>query len=261
MKQILQKVVQMAVLLLLAAGTGGCGAVEQAETEQAETKQEETAAAEQKKAAAEKTAVYEIASVWTGKEENIDKAVLENGSAVVKVADGTLYGSGVLWSTDGEQLIVVTNQHVIREGDSGSITFADGTNASFSVLFSDAERDVAFLGVRLLALSEQTRRAVRLVSCSAGCYEALESGSEIGLVGTAGDGSRISYIGEVIDRAWAVSDFEIPMLYVKSQAEPGMSGGGMFDAHGHYVGMLTGGNGDECAGVPFPVLWEIFRNF
>ena len=42
-----------------------------------------------------------------------------------------------------------------------------------------------------------------------------------------------------------------------------MSGGGVFDAYGHFIGMLTGGTlRDEIAAVPLPCIeeaWEEVR--
>ena len=211
-----------------------------------------------------------IPAGWTGKEENIDKAVLENQAAVVRVMQENRYGSGVLWSVEKDRLIVATNWHVLAESEwtegdpavlsaNGSLRFVDGSEAAFQLLFYDATCDVAFLETELTQLSEQTRERIRLVSTQEMCYQSLKKGDEIGIVGAGGDGELVTVTGSVIEKSWFLSDFGMEMLYLDGAVKPGMSGGGIFDAHGHYVGMLTGGTKEECAGVPFPVLKEIYE--
>ncbi|NLL80026.1 MAG: trypsin-like peptidase domain-containing protein [Clostridiales bacterium] len=224
-----------------------------------------------------------IQTIWTGKEENIDKAVLENQAAVVRVMQENRYGSGVLWSVEGDRLIVVTNWHVLAESEwaeweaseeesckeegvslvptaGGSLQFADGSEAAFRLVFYDAECDVAFLETELLEVAEETREKIRLVSTQAACYQSLKKGDEIGIVGAGEDGTTLFVTGSVIDKSWFLEDFGMEMLYLDGMVKPGMSGGGIFDAHGHYVGMLTGGTREECAGVPFPVIKKIYEN-
>ncbi len=50
------------------------------------------------------------------------------------------------------------------------------------------------------------------------------------------------------------------MLYGKGNAVPGMSGSGVFDRYGNYVGMITGGTlQGEIAAVPVEVIEEEFE--
>lgn len=51
------------------------------------------------------------------------------------------------------------------------------------------------------------------------------------------------------------------MIYGYGQAEPGMSGGGVFDAKGNLIGLLTGATPDgETAALPLPVIMEAYES-
>ena len=51
------------------------------------------------------------------------------------------------------------------------------------------------------------------------------------------------------------------MLYAKGETIPGMSGGGVFDAYGNYLGMLTGATlQNELAAVPAETITKEYEN-
>ena len=56
-----------------------------------------------------------------------------------------------------------------------------------------------------------------------------------------------------------LEDFQREMLYGKGEVLPGMSGSGVFDGYGHYLGMLTGGTlQGEIAAVPAKTIYDEF---
>lgn len=199
-----------------------------------------------------------IERVWTGKEENIDKAVLENQAAVVQVRAGNTCGSGVLWDVRGDKLIVATAAHVLSEEESGTVQFMDESEAAFELFYQDREKDAAFLRIALSDISDKTREALRMVSTSERCYRKLKKGTEIGFAGME-ENKPITSTGTVIDKNWYVADFPNEMLYMKCYAQSGMSGCGIFDAHGHLVGILSGGNGEESVGVSVEMMEEMYQ--
>lgn len=211
--------------------------------------------------AAEETLTEEnirIKTVWTGKEENIDKAVIENQAASVQVMAGDEQGSGVLWDVRDEKLIVATAAHVLAETGTGKLLFSDGCEAEFELLHQDAEKDIAFLQTDLSAVPDETCEKIRLVSRPESCYQKLKAGAEIGLVGMDG-GMPVTSTGTVIEKSWYVADFPMEMIYMKCYAQPGMSGCGIFDVHGHLLGLLDGGNGEESVGIPVSVVEEMYH--
>ena len=68
--------------------------------------------------------------------------------------------------------------------------------------------------------------------------------------------------GEILATLMYLEDFGMEMLYAKGEAIPGMSGGGVFDRSGNYLGMLTGATlQNELAAVPAKIIYEEFHKF
>ena len=66
--------------------------------------------------------------------------------------------------------------------------------------------------------------------------------------------------GEVIASSALLEGFQKEMLYGKGNAVPGMSGSGVFDHYGNYLGMVTGGNLlGEIAAVPVRDIVAAYR--
>lgn len=241
-KKMGKKCQRIAGVILMLGLSAGCGRITEAQEDDNHNLTEHTL----------------IKTIWTGKEENIDKAVLENQAASVQVTAGAVSGSGVLWDVRDGKLIVITAAHVLSEAENGTVQFVDGSEAEFSMLYLDVERDVAFLQIDLSDVSDKTCEKARLVSPSVSCYQNMEAETEVGLAGTDED-KPVTSTGTVIDKSWYVADFPIEMLYMKCYAQPGMSGCGIFDAHGHLIGLLSGGNGEESVGVPVTVVEKIYH--
>ncbi len=206
----------------------------------------------------------ELEPVWVGKQENVDKAFLENAPALVKVVTRTkeeeAYGSGVLFDVRGDKLIVLTNYHVLVYGESGNLYFTDGTDAPFSLLYGDRERDVAFLEVAASNLTEETLQKIRLVCCLPEDSRVFQKGMELGLLGM-GETDWRGTKGTLLDSCWYLDDFGMEMLYLEGDAKPGMSGGAVLDERGYYIGMITGSNGGETAAVPLAIIEEVYEAF
>ena len=57
-----------------------------------------------------------------------------------------------------------------------------------------------------------------------------------------------------------IDTFDGEMLYLRGFAKEGMSGGGIFDGYGHFIGLLAGGTWqDEVAGVPAKQVAQAYR--
>ena len=87
---------------------------------------------------------------------------------------GQAAGTGFVLSADG---YIVTNNHVIAEGDSPVVTFADGTTEPATIVAGDPSRDLAVLKV------DRTD----LVPLAVGDSDALRLGDQLIAVGYALD--------------------------------------------------------------------------
>ena len=56
-----------------------------------------------------------------------------------------------------------------------------------------------------------------------------------------------------------MEDYGQYMIWAKAEGMPGMSGGGLFDRNGHFLGSLSGRNDDgELSVVPLSLLEGMF---
>ncbi len=191
----------------------------------------------------------------------------------VRIQAGEHYGSGSIFRMLEDEMILVTNSHVLQYWDEESyVTFFGGRAESAAVLGMSEKADVGFLSVPTESFSweELLRfRNVRLWEPAASRSSAKETGRS-----GAGDSEGTAYFGvdmatdpyhpvmeegEIISFSMYLEDFEREMIYGTGSAVPGMSGSGVFDGYGYYLGMLTGGTPQgEVAAVPAEVIASTF---
>ena len=156
-----------------------------------------------------------------------------------KLARAACYGSGTLVDKDQRFGLVVTCQHMFREG-TGTITctFADGQQAKADLLCADPAWDLAALLVRApnaepIEVAATAPRAGEIV---------LSSG--YGPDGTYW-ANRGSVKGYVRTQATRTSE----TLEITGRARGGDSGGPMLNAKGELVGVLWGTDGRSVGGT------------
>ncbi len=135
-------------------------------------------------------------------------------------------GSGFIITPDG---IIVTNRHVIENGEAIEVTFADGTHALATVIGAAAVVDIAVLKVLLPR---------KLPDLTFGDSSKLRIGDPVFTIGNAlGVGISVSKgIVSALDRNIRTSPFD---AYIQTDAalNHGNSGGPLVDASGKVVGV------------------------
>ncbi len=150
-------------------------------------------------------------------------------------------GSGFIASVDN-QLVIVTNNHVIDNAINETVTFSDGTAYPAKVLGSDPNADLA-----ALAISPMPTDLTPLTLTSSDTLQVGEPvvavGSPYGLSGTLTTGV-ISATGRTIteDSSTSQNGITIPDIIQTSTAiNPGNSGGPLLTYSGEVVGITTAG--------------------
>lgn len=138
-------------------------------------------------------------------------------------------GSGVIISDDG---YIITNHHVVEDGESFTITTYDGTEYEASLIGSDAKSDIAVLKVE----AEDLTPAVLGDSSTVQTGDtAIVIGNPLGtLGGTVTDG-----IISATSRTITVNDQAMELLQTNAQINSGNSGGGLFDGNGNLIGIVN----------------------
>ena len=197
-------------------------------------------------------------------EENLAGMLQEAASGMmVQLVAGNVSGSGVLWKVQGDELWIATAAHVVTQGtDAVKITFSDGFHMTAERVTADADMDIALLAVNLQDITAEHLEAYCVANVDEESAASLQAGDGIIVMASGKGVAADAYEGKVVNPWIYVEDFRQDMLLVRADAEPGMSGGGIFDSRGHFLGILCGGDeSGQLAAVPVSVLNTFSENF
>lgn len=195
-------------------------------------------------------------------EENIQSAYENVCPSMVRIQVDGHYGSGSIYKMLEEEIIIVTNRHVLQYFDEDSyVTFFNGRVGNGRLLGTSEEADIGFISIPIAGFTYEELLEFRNVRSSSKIFENLKENTCFFMVDMATDRiDPVYYEGKIIDPFRFLSDFGTEMLYGEGYAKPGMSGCGMFDAYGNYIGMLAGGTlQDEIAGVPAGMIEQAYQ--
>ncbi len=181
-------------------------------------------------------------------------------AATVQINMGTHYGSGILWDIREGMLVIVSNQHLLKEAESGEIIFRNGVSVQGTVTGLSDTKDIGFIEAPLLDLQREDWLMLRFADKSLENYESLAAGDALFVVGSANGAGEDYYEGTLGDTDYYFPEFQSDMLYGYCKALPGMSGGGTFDKRGRFIGMLTAGTKEEeIASIPVGTMVEEYN--
>ena len=167
--------------------------------------------------------------------------VQEVSAALVQIRAGEASGSGVIYGEQDENLLILTAGHVLEhtEGEI-QILFQDGFTAKSSVYRKAEHADMAFIRVPFSEISPENAEGYTPVRTDKKAYDALQKGDRILVTGKEWDGT-VSASWGVLEEPWIYAeDFDQHMMLVRGTAGHGMSGGGVFDEAGNFIGILCG---------------------
>lgn len=203
-----------------------------------------------------------VASLLTWEDpdsENLaDMLQRECGGMMVQLEAGRFLGSGVLYSADENTLFIVTASHVMADaGGSVKITFVDGWVAESDDFLLWEQTDLAVVRLALEKVPKERLKEYRLVNVDKDACDKLQEADSCIVMGSSSGVACEAYEGIVLEPWIYMEDYGHYMIWVKAYGKPGMSGGGLFDLQGHFLGILSGISEDEeWAVVPLDLLPE-----
>ena len=157
---------------------------------------------------------------------------------VVRVRNDGVVGSGVVIDTDG---LVITNAHVVKDAESVTVRFGDGTESTAIVAERDTDADVALLSC--IGVNGAT-------SVQRGDSSTLNHGDLIAAFGYPADkddqGAPTVDMGVVTK---FFSENELTHIQSSVSVSPGCSGGPLVTLDGRFVGLITSTHTDTEADV------------
>jgi len=162
-----------------------------------------------------------------------DSTVLIQGTT----SSGSVQGSGFVYNFTGT-LIVVTNNHVVQNTQSLSVTFSNGDGYAATVLGRDPYADLAVLSVPDAPTSEF--KSLDIVSSSTLRVgdQVIAVGNPYGLVGSMTTGI-VSALGRTISEQYTGNFLIADIIQTSTPINPGNSGGPLLNFAGKVVGITT----------------------
>lgn len=166
-------------------------------------------------------------------------------------------GSGIIVSQNDEELLIVSNNHVVEGADKLTVIFNDESRAEAAIKGTDAKMDLAVIAVKLDDLSDETKAAIHVAMI--GDSDELELGEQVIAIGNAlgyGQSVTVGYIS-ALNREMEMSEGDIrTFIQTDAAINPGNSGGALLNARGEVIGINSnkiGGSSVEGMGYAIPI--------
>ncbi|MCM1193410.1 MAG: serine protease [Butyrivibrio sp.] len=199
----------------------------------------------------------ELLEFEDGDSENLADLLQKNGSGMmVQLQSGNLLGSGVICGIEEDRLLILTAAHVLAKAEElVRVTFADGGSVYAGDYECFASGDFGTVRVQLGDIPENSLEQCICANINKDSFDAATTGTGCIVMGSRTGVAAEAYEGVILDHWIYMADYGQYMMWVKAEGLPGMSGGGLFDRQGYFLGILSGGNEDgELAVVPLSLI-------
>lgn len=222
-----------------------------------------------------------VGHVQTIDQENQALAVMADVTAVVKAAmpcvvsitnEYTAYdywydeeyneqanGSGIIVAQSDEELLIVTNYHVVEDNNNLYVQFTDDAEATAYVKGTSPENDLAIVSVFLEDVSDDTLESIAIAAL--GDSDSLQVGEPAIAIGDSlgyGQSVTTGVISALNRNVFADDPDTIPGYLIQTDAaiNPGNSGGALLNVKGEVIGINSSKIADyviEGMGYAIPI--------
>ena len=167
---------------------------------------------------------------------------------------GQASGSGILYKTEGDNLYLITNHHVIENASLIRVTFSNGESADAEVVGYDSRNDLAVLKVNLSDLNDKN-----LTMAVFGDSSALKVGQLAVAIGNPlGEGHDHTITAGVISSVNRTLDIgnikNLEVIQTDAAINPGNSGGALVNERAEVIGINTAKYSDvKVEGMGFAI--------
>lgn len=147
-------------------------------------------------------------------------------------------GSGIIIGKNDEELLIVTNNHVVDETSELSVVFIDKSEVKATVKGGDADSDLAVIAVKFADLSQETKDSITVATI--GNSDNVKVGEGVVAIGNA-----LGYGQSVTQGIISAKDRDIEtrngatkgLIQTDAAINPGNSGGALLNLKGEVIGI------------------------
>ena len=166
-------------------------------------------------------------------------------------------GSGIIVAENNDELLIVTNNHVVEGAQELKVSFIDGTTATARIKGLDSDMDLAVISVSLADLSQETRNSIAIARL--GDSDSLKLGMPVIAIGNAlGYGQSVTggYISALNREVVMEDGTKGTFIQTDAAINSGNSGGALLTVTGDVIGINSSkikGSGVEGMGYAIPI--------
>lgn len=187
--------------------------------------------------------------------ENIMPAIVSINSKFVETGTDFFYreyqyetegsGSGIIIGQSSNELLIVTNNHVVSDATSVQVVFCDNETVAATVKGTDSSYDLAVVSVNASDLKKSTLAGIRVATL--GNSDNVSVGEMAIAIGNAlgyGQSVTVGYIS-ALNREVTVDNVTRTFIQTDAAINPGNSGGALLDATGAVIGINSAKYADD----------------
>lgn len=174
-------------------------------------------------------------------------------------------GSGIIWEISDKEIVLMSNRHLMERGNTVDVSFASGVYYPAKVVFLSDDYDFALAEINKDEMDKEDLELLDAVSYESYSEEDMVVGETLFIISSKEYPADSVLESSLVETA---SYVETDMLYTSQymmlgkligtetlSVEAGMSGSGVFNSKGDFVGIVAGGDGNkEYMMVP---IWNI----
>lgn len=146
-------------------------------------------------------------------------------------------GSGIIIGQNDNELLLVTNNHVVEGADQLSVCFIDNEVYEATIKGTDSSNDLAVIAVALSDISDSTMEQIKIAQI--GDSDELKVGEQVVAIGNAlGYGQSVTTgIVSAVNRQVEGTESEDGFIQTDAAINPGNSGGALLNMNGELIGI------------------------
>ena len=164
-------------------------------------------------------------------------------------------GSGIILGQNDNELLIVTNNHVVSDAKTLNVTFIDDVSVEAAIKGTDSESDLAVIAVPLDSIEEDTMSRIQIATL--GDSDSLKVGQGVVAIGNAlgyGQSVTVGYVSALDREVQTEADNIRNLLQTDAAINPGNSGGALLNMRGEVIGINAAKySGTEIEGMGYAI--------
>lgn len=147
-------------------------------------------------------------------------------------------GSGIIVGQNDDELLIVTNNHVVADSKELTVTFIDDSQVKAAIKGTDPESDLAVIAIPLKDIPAETMGQIKVATL--GDSEELKVGQGVIAIGNAlgyGQSVTVGYVSALDREVQAEDQTARNLLQTDAAINPGNSGGALLNMKGEVIGI------------------------